>query len=77
MNSKKRKISNRLYNSSESMDFMDQAPMPVMPVEYEYARAYVPFQYYTEAFSPQEALMKGTLFPELYQPEYFIKPIPR
>lgn len=30
------------------------------------AHAYVPWQCYTKAFSPQEALKKGTLFPELY-----------
>ena len=32
------------------------------------AHSYVPWQNYTRAFSPQEALMKGTLFPELYGP---------
>lgn len=32
------------------------------------AHAYVLWQYYDTAFSPQEALMKGTLFPELYGP---------
>lgn len=30
------------------------------------AHSYVPWQYYDKAFCPQEALMKGTLFPELY-----------
>lgn len=30
------------------------------------AHAYVLWQCYDEAFCPQEALMKGTLFPELY-----------
>lgn len=30
------------------------------------AHSYVPWQRYNLAFSPQEALMKGTLFPELY-----------
>ena len=30
------------------------------------AHAYVPWQHYDEAFNPHEALMKGTLFPELY-----------
>lgn len=29
------------------------------------AHAYVPWQHYTQAFNPCEALMKGTLFPEL------------
>ncbi|MEG6584327.1 spore coat associated protein CotJA [Dendrosporobacter sp. 1207_IL3150] len=30
------------------------------------AHAYVPNQCYNKAFCPQEALMKGTLFPELW-----------
>ncbi|MCX7779589.1 MAG: spore coat associated protein CotJA [Negativicutes bacterium] len=30
------------------------------------AHSYVPWQCYTKAFSPSEALMKGTLFPELW-----------
>lgn len=30
------------------------------------AHSYVPWQSYNAAFGPQEALMKGTLFPELY-----------
>ena len=30
------------------------------------AHAYVPWQCYEKAFSPAEALMKGTLFPELW-----------
>lgn len=30
------------------------------------AHSYVPWQFYRQAFSPQEALDKGTLFPELY-----------
>lgn len=30
------------------------------------AHAYVPWQYYNKAFCPEEALMKGTLFPELW-----------
>ncbi|EIW17440.1 MULTISPECIES: spore coat associated protein CotJA [Pelosinus] len=37
------------------------------------AHAYVPWQCYDEAFSPQEALRKGTLFPSLYG----VYPIPR
>ncbi|MEW6275242.1 MAG: spore coat associated protein CotJA [Bacillota bacterium] len=32
------------------------------------AQAYVPWQRYGVTFSPQEALEKGTLFPELYRP---------
>ncbi len=32
------------------------------------AQAYVPWQRYGVTYSPQEALEKGTLFPELYRP---------
>ncbi len=32
------------------------------------ARAYVPFQRFTKNYSPQEALKKGTLYPELWMP---------
>ena len=32
------------------------------------ARAYVPFQIFTERLNPMEGLMKGTIFPELYFP---------
>ncbi|QDR83017.1 spore coat associated protein CotJA [Sporomusa termitida] len=30
------------------------------------AHSYVPWQYYEKAFTPSEALVKGTLFPELW-----------
>lgn len=32
------------------------------------AHAYVPFQSFTNSYSPEEALRRGTLFPELYMP---------
>ena len=32
------------------------------------AHAYVPFQQYTENYTPKEALEKGTLYPELWMP---------
>lgn len=32
------------------------------------AHAYVPYQYYSSSYSPEEALSKGTLYPELYMP---------
>lgn len=32
------------------------------------AHAYVPYQRFTENYSPEEALRKGTLFPELWMP---------
>ena len=37
------------------------------------AHSYVPWQQYCRAFSPREALMKGTLFPELFG----VYPIPK
>lgn len=36
--------------------------------ESDLARAYIPFQYMNQVYSPSEALQKGTLFPELYRP---------
>jgi len=32
------------------------------------AKAYIPFQKFCEIFSLNAGLMKGTVFPELYQP---------
>jgi len=43
-------------------------PIPFMPPCVRLANAYVPYQCYTYAFPIEEALMKGTLFPDLYQP---------
>lgn len=37
------------------------------------AHAYVPWQEYEQAFTPKEALAKGTLFPELWG----VYPIPK
>lgn len=56
---------------------MDGMPVATLPINVDFAKAYVPIQTYTMAFSPQEALKRGTLFPELYQPQFYIKPIPR
>lgn len=43
-------------------------PIPFMPRHPKFAHAYVPYQTYMQAFPVSEALMKGTLFPELYHP---------
>jgi|BioPla2DNA2_1021312.scaffolds.fasta_scaffold08100_10 hypothetical protein len=43
-------------------------PMYNMPPEIQLARAYVPDQPYERLFPLNEALKKGTLFPNLYQP---------
>lgn len=53
------------------MDMMDMEKMPMahehpMPMNMILAHAYVPWQCYDRAFSPREALMRGTLFPELW-----------
>jgi hypothetical protein len=39
--------------------------IPVMPVRPELATAYVPYQLYSKIMPAQEALRKGTVFPEL------------
>jgi hypothetical protein len=36
-----------------------------MMKSFELAEAYIPYQWYTTSFSPMEALMAGTMFPEL------------
>lgn len=43
---------------------MHQGDMEDSPMKL--GHSYVPWQFYDTAFNPQEALMKGTLFPELY-----------
>ena len=43
-------------------------PVPIMPICPILARAYVPYQVYQMSFNLNEALEKGTLYPELYQP---------
>ncbi|OIQ60642.1 spore coat associated protein CotJA [Moorella thermoacetica] len=35
---------------------------------YQLARAYVPWQHFTNRWEPMEGLHRGTIFPELYQP---------
>ncbi|RJQ24559.1 MAG: spore coat associated protein CotJA [Peptococcaceae bacterium] len=43
-------------------------PHPPMPGHHKLAEACVPWQKYGQTFSPGEALVKGTIFPELYRP---------
>ncbi|ABR49777.1 hypothetical protein Amet_3655 [Alkaliphilus metalliredigens QYMF] len=43
-------------------------PIPFMPRQVMLANAYIPYQSFVDAYSLSEALMKGTLFPELFQP---------
>ncbi len=53
----------------------DMAKMPIQAtrLNQKLAHAYVPWQHYNKAFTPQEALAKGTLFPELWG----VYPIPK
>ena len=37
------------------------------------ARAFVPFQKYCSLLEPCEAFLAGTVFPELYKPEPYLK----
>lgn len=53
----------KLGKVQKQMD-MPQGDFESRPMQL--AHSYVPWQFYDTAFSPQEALMKGTLFPELY-----------
>jgi len=52
------------------MDYMDEEEDRMepggMPKCVILAHAYVPWQCYDKAYCPEEALMKGTLFPELW-----------
>lgn len=53
-----------------SQPYPPQAYPPAYPPPpFRLAHAYVPWQCYNAAYSPAEALSKGTLFPELYQPQ--------
>lgn len=52
-------------------------PIPFMPPCVMLANAYVPYQCYVKGFPAPEALDKGTLFPELYQPYVEKKEVPK
>jgi hypothetical protein len=36
--------------------------------EFELATAYVPYQQWGKLYPPEEALSRGTIFPDLYRP---------
>lgn len=42
--------------------------MPSMNDGFKLARAYVPFQVMDKIYEPWKGLMRGTIFPELYDP---------
>ncbi|NLM42885.1 MAG: spore coat associated protein CotJA [Clostridiales bacterium] len=50
---------------------MKKYSMPVLPQMgpgFKLARAYIPFQIMDKIFEPWKGLMRGTIFPELYDP---------
>lgn len=53
------------FNAAGSPFCCVSTPLPDSPVP---AMAYVPFQLDRTAFSPEQALMRGTLFTELDKP---------
>lgn len=58
-----------MMHMHHEMDGMHDHPMHMhMPMHknMQLAHAYVPWQCYHKAFNPCEALVKGTLFPELF-----------
>jgi hypothetical protein len=61
------KYQNELTGNAEVLVRPDLV-IPVMPVEFELATAYVPYQIMNRIYEPMKALMKGTIFPELYRP---------
>lgn len=50
----------------DTMNDMEKDLCDDFPECIQLAHAYVPWQSYERAFTPPEALMKGTLFPELW-----------
>lgn len=42
--------------------------IPYMGPQFKLARAYIPYQVFGKAYEPMKALMRGTIFPELYEP---------
>jgi len=50
------------------MSSENEAKMESLFIDYRLAEVYIPFQRYGQIFDPRTALMKGTLFPELYMP---------
>ena len=59
-------------NSTNNMDMRNIYhciyPIPFMPRFVSLANAYIPYQQHAKSFELSDALMKGILFPELYQP---------
>lgn len=56
------------YNTSRICPPQPCIPQEIVIRNVKLARAYVPFQKFCSIFLPEEALHKGTAFPELYQP---------
>lgn len=62
-----------MINNRRSMDMYEPNPDVCIPQELVIdnvllARAYIPYQFMCEVFSPIESLAAGTAFPELFSP---------
>lgn len=42
--------------------------IPYMGPQFKLARAYIPYQVFEKVYEPMKGLMRGTIFPELYEP---------
>lgn len=68
-------IGHLLPNPPYQTPFSLPVPDPIIPVLPGYTikprlgHAYVPWQFFAETYNPDEALSKGTMFPELNQPQ--------
>ena len=62
----KPKTKKKMWMPKPDMSCKDVASGQEVCMTMMLAHAYVPWQQYEQAFCPQEALMKGTLFPELW-----------
>lgn len=60
----KDEMDNEMMEMQEREEMMENLEMPQL----ELARAYIPYQQYAKSYSDEEALHKGTMFPELYSP---------
>jgi hypothetical protein len=65
--------SKEVPSNDETLDSLSSHSKPCVPQEtalynVKLARAYVPYQKFCTIYMPVESLLKGTIFPELYEP---------
>ena len=54
-----------IYKTEECL--ASEYKIPFMGPEFKLARAYIPYQVLGKVYEPMKALMRGTIFPELYE----------